>query len=129
MAIFALAAVISLAACSDDSNDPSDGNDLYETWTRFVTEFDDTTFNARLVINDDNSYDFVVVDDVEGHTDCHAKFHLNGSTIEIYEDADCGGTGEYTFSINDDVLTIQLVSDNCSPRAKAIAGVWHEVED
>ncbi|MFP4527446.1 MAG: hypothetical protein ACLFQX_02775 [Candidatus Kapaibacterium sp.] len=119
-----------LVSCNDDSNDPSDDkNKIYDTWTRFVTEFDDTSFAARLVIKENNTFEFIVVDNVPGHSNSSATFHLSDGTMEIIEDPDCESVGTYSYNVVEDKLTLILVIDDCTARSKALSGVWNEYED
>lgn len=122
-----LAFIIVFTSCED--NDPvSSSEDIIGSWTKIVTDTEGVSYQVRLDI-DENSYDFIILTDVPGHTDSYAEYIIEDGMIKIIEDADCYGIiGYYDFSLSGNKLTLTAVDDNCELRAMSLEGIWTAVE-
>jgi len=58
---------------------------IYGSWVRLITDPKGIQFNAEMKINNDNSFDFILLDNVPGHTNSSAEFTFNGKTITSIE--------------------------------------------
>lgn len=97
---------------------------IYGSWERLITDSQELQFNAELKIKEDNSFDFILLEDVPGHTNSSAKFTLSGDSFTIINDKDCDGDGIYEFVVNEKQLVFIAVADECAPRKHALQGVW-----
>lgn len=99
---------------------------IYGSWTRLITDDAGLQFNAELKI-DENSYNFIVLDEGTGHTDSYAELTITNSKILIVSDEDCLSLGEvatYEFLLTSEKLSLFAAEDSCYPRVKAIQGIW-----
>lgn len=122
-----LSVIIILSSCED--NDPvSSSEDIIGSWTKIVTDTEGISYQVRLDI-DQNSYDFIILSDVPGHTDSYAEYIIEDGMMKIIEDEDCYGIiGYYDFSVSGNKLTLTAVDDNCELRAMSLEGVWTAFE-
>jgi uncharacterized lipoprotein YehR (DUF1307 family) len=112
--------LFSFVSCEKEEEEPT----LYGSWVLLITDSEGLKFNAELLINADNSYNFIVLDQNTTHTDSYAEFTLQQDTMKIAVDADCDGTGIYEYMVSETQLSLIAVSDPCSPRIAALQGVW-----
>ena len=114
-----------IGSCKKD-DDPSPN--IYGSWT--VLQMDDTglQYNVELKINTDNSYDWLLLDEIAGHSNSHAEFSLNGSIMSINNDADCSSVGEYLITMDSGKLSLIARSEECGPRASALEWVWAKMD-
>ena len=112
-----------ILACKREEAIPPEPT-IYGSWVRLITDSLGIQFNAELKMNSDNSFDFILIDSVPGHTNSSAEFTLNGNTITIINDSDCNVDGEYEYVVTDKKLAFIAVDDECGPRLKALQGVW-----
>jgi len=68
---------------------------------------------------------------VENRAPLEGNFHINGNKITFSNpspDAICGSeSGTYSFVIEGDDLTIELISDNCKKRSKNLETTWFKL--
>lgn len=104
-------------------------NELENTsWTRTNTDDAQLSFRVRLDFYSDH-YDFLLLEEAEGHTDSTAKIRISTGEFEIFEDEDCAEpNAKYSWSIENDVLTLTKITDACEGRLKAIEGQWNRFE-
>ena len=101
--------MIGLGACSKDSTS------LVGSWSR--------TFDGELFVI--TFYDNGTATSTTG-TDSNppGKYTVSGSNLNVTSE-DCGSyTGNYIFIIENDVLTIGLVSDDCYDRRQVLPGTY-----
>jgi len=98
--------------------------DLYHSWTVLQTDSEGLQYNVELRFNNDNSYDWILLDEVEGHSNSHAEFNINETLMTITSDVDCAGLGEYYLTIEAGKLAIISKTESCAPRASALEWVW-----
>ncbi|MCD4772707.1 MAG: hypothetical protein K8R41_04905 [Bacteroidales bacterium] len=98
--------------------------DFYGSWT--VLQFDDLDqqYNVELKFNSNNSYDWILLDTVEGHNNSHAEFTISGNLMSITNDLDCNSVGEYYLTVEANKLAIIAKTDGCAQRAAALEWVW-----
>jgi len=114
--------VLVFNSCNKDSE--IETPDFYGSWT--VLQFDDLDqqFNVELKFNEDNSYDWILLDTVEGHISSHAEFTISENIMSITNDPDCSSIGEYYLTVEGKKLAVIAKTDGCDPRAKALEWVW-----
>lgn len=98
--------------------------DIYGSWTVMQSDDEGQTYWVELRFNDDNTFDWMLLDPVPGHSDSHAAFILQGNRMIITEDADCDGTGRYLLHLEGNKLAIIGEVDACAPRATGLEFVW-----
>ncbi len=76
--------------------------------------------------NTDNSYDWILLDTVEGHTNSHAEFNLVENIMVITSDPDCSAKGEYYLIKELNKLAVISITDGCEPRAAALEYLWEK---
>jgi hypothetical protein len=101
-------------------------NELENTsWTRTNTDDAQLSFKVKMDFYSDH-YDFLLLEEAEGHTNSTAKIRISTGEFEIVEDADCTEPdAKYSWSIENDVLTLTKITDVCEGRSKAIEGQWN----
>ncbi|MBN2439419.1 MAG: hypothetical protein JXL20_12565 [Deltaproteobacteria bacterium] len=99
---------------------------IYGSWVRLITDTHGIKFNAELRIKTDNSFEFILLEDVPGHTNSSGKFTFSSDIITIIKDADCHGDGVYEFVVSEKKLALIVVTDKCAPRVLALQGVWNK---
>jgi hypothetical protein len=97
---------------------------IYGSWVRHITDTQGIRFYAELKIKTDNSFEFILLENVPGHTNSSGKFTLSGDTLTIIKDADCHGDGVYEIVVSENKLAFVAVTDQCTPRVLALQGVW-----
>ncbi len=120
--ITVLAFIIIVGSCKKD--DAPKAPDIYGSWTVLQTDAQGLQYNVEIRFNTDNSYDWILLDSVEGHSNSHAKFNLIENVMVITEDADCSFEGEYYLIKELDKLAIIAITDGCGPRANALEYLW-----
>jgi len=122
--IFLLLAIslMLISSCKKDTASP----DIYGTWVVLQSDIQGQLFNVQLNINNDNTYDWILLDQAEGHGDSHASFTLSENILSITNDADCEGVGEYYVSVESGKMALIAKNETCSPRAKALEWVWRK---
>ena len=124
--LFVFAVLLLFNSCSkDDESGPTP--DIYGSWTVLQTDDQDQQFNVELRFNTNNTYDWILLDSVPGHSNSHAEFSLIENVMVITSDADCNYQGEYLMVKESDKLAIIAVSDECNPRAKALEYLWEKM--
>jgi len=104
-------------------------------WSRFNNELENTSwtntddaqlsFKVKMDFYSDH-YDFLLMEEAEGHTNSTAKIRISTGEFEIVEDEDCAEpNAKYSWSIENDVLTLTKIADPCEGRLKAIEGQWN----
>lgn len=106
--------------CSKDSGTPN----IYGSWTVLQTDDSGVSYNVELKINSDNSYDWTLLDSVEGHSNSHANFTLDENILLITQDDDCSSVGEYYVVYEANKLAIISIHEECTPRSKALEYIW-----
>jgi hypothetical protein len=97
---------------------------IYSSWERLITDAHGLQFNAELKIKDDNSFDFILLENVPAHTNSSAEFTLSGDMFTVINDKDCGVDGVYEFVVTKKKLAFIAVADECAPRKLVLQGVW-----
>lgn len=97
---------------------------VFGSWTILQTDAQGLQYNVELRFNNDYTYDWILLDTVQGHSNSHAEFELNGNIMRIVVDADCNSIGVYYLTIDSDKLAIIAKEDACGPRAVALEYVW-----
>lgn len=115
--------VLAGSSCKKD-NDKTDSPNIYGSWTVLQTDSQGLQYNVELRFNNDNSYDWILLDSVEGHTNSYAKFNLVENVMVITEDADCDFEAEYLLIMENNKLAIISVTEECGPRALALEYLW-----
>lgn len=111
---------------SSCKKDETESPDIYGSWTVLQTDDQGQNYNVELRFNTDNSYDWILLDSVEGHTNSNAEFKLVENIMVITNDADCDGEGEYYLIRELDKLAVISVKDDCALRSKALEYLWHK---
>lgn len=111
-------------ACEEDCNCNKNEDLIYNKWIKTITDDAGVTFEAILHIKEDNSYDFILVEETPGHTNSTAEFEIGEDKLKIIEDADCDSDGIYFYSATSEYLVLTADYDDCEGRKKAIEGVW-----
>lgn len=109
--------------CNCDNSVPTP--DIYESWVVLQSDAQGQLFNVELKFNTNNTYDWILLDSVAGHTNSHAEFELSANRMTIVMDPDCNSAGEYYLAVEADKLAIIAITDACGPRAKALEWVWN----
>ncbi len=115
-------ALLLFGSCEKDCEIQSP--DIYGSWIVLQTDNEGLQFNVALTFNANNTYDWVLLDSVEGHGNSHAEFTLTENIMTITNDADCSSLGEYYMIVEEDKLAIITKSDGCEPRTAALEWVW-----
>jgi hypothetical protein len=114
---------IVILSCTQEKNMVSEDT-IYGSWVRSITDAQGLQFNAELKIKNDNSFDFILLENVAGHTNSSAEFTLSEDIFTVINDKDCGVDGVYEFVVTEKKLTFIAVADECVPRKLALQGVW-----
>ena len=101
--------------------------DIYGPWTVLQTDDQGQHYTVELRFNNNNTYDWILLDSVPGHTDSHAEFSLVENVMVITSDVDCNFQGEYLLIKESNKLAIIAVSEECGPRAKALEYLWEKM--
>ncbi len=113
-----------IGSCKKDCDCDVQTPDVYGSWTVLQTDLQGLQYNVELKINTNNSYDWILLDSVEGHTNSHAEFTLSENIMTITVDADCSSLGEYYLTVEADKFTMIAKTEECGPRAAALEWVW-----
>ncbi len=98
--------------------------DIYGSWTVLQSDEQGRQYNVELIFNTNNTFDWILLDSTQGHTNSHAEFVLSENLLSIVVDPDCNSIGEYFLTLEADKLAIIAKSDDCGPRAYALEWVW-----
>lgn len=120
--LFMIFAVVILSCTKEKIVTPE--HTIFGSWTRAITDTEGVQFNAELKINTDNSFEFILLEEVPGHTNSSGEFTLSDDIFTIINDTDCDSDGVYEFVVTDEKLALVVVMDDCAPRVVAIQGVW-----
>ncbi len=121
--LIALSFIFLISSCKKDE-DSIQSPDIYGSWTVLQTDSQGLQYNVELKFNTDNSYDWILLDSVDGHSNSYAKFNLIENVMVITEDADCSFEGEYLLIKEYDKLAIIAITESCGPRAAALEYLW-----
>jgi len=114
--------LILFGSCKTNCDVPSP--DIYGSWTVLQMDSQGLQYNVELKFNTNNTYDWILLDTVEGHSSSHAEFTLSENLMTITVDEDCSSLGEYFLTVEADKLSVISKSDGCAPRATALEWVW-----
>lgn len=115
---------IVLVSCNKNDNNPTP--DIYRSWTVLQTDSQGQSYNVELRFNNDNTYDWILLDSVEGHTNSHAEFNIVDNVMVIIHDDDCSHEAEYLLVNEQDKLAIIAVTDQYSQRIAALEYIWRK---
>ena len=121
--LITLSFFIVIGSCRKE-NESVQTPDIYGSWTVLQTDSEGLQYNVELKFNTDNSYDWILLDTAEGHSNSHAKFNLVENIMVITEDADCDFEAEYLLIKEQNKLAIISVVEECGPRANALEYLW-----
>ena len=76
---------------------------------------------GTLELKDDSIFIFTASS--KGHSDSTGRYSLTEDHI-TFEDDTCYTPGTYTYDLENDQLTFELISDSCEMRANALSGTW-----
>ena len=112
-------------SCKDDDDDTPE--------KAYVGEWDqqmemDVTFDARLKLNEDATFQWIVMDPIYSHTNSDGSYDITGQQIRYFNDADCSENGIYDFTVSGTTLSLQNSSDACAGRIAALEGDWTKNE-
>ncbi|MFC2107141.1 hypothetical protein ACFLRY_02275 [Bacteroidota bacterium] len=116
-----------LVSCNKDCEScscPTPQLEVFGSWTTLQSDAQGLQYNVELRFNTDYSYDWILLDSVQGHTNSHADIELDGDIMRIVLDTDCTSIGIYSLMIKSDKLSIIAKEDACGPRATALEYVW-----
>jgi len=114
--------VISTESCTKDCEMLTPN--IYGSWTVLQTDSQGLQYNVELKFNTNNSFDWILLDSVEGHSNSHAEFTLSENIMTITNDADCSSIGEYFITVEADKLSLISKIEGCGPRATGLEWVW-----
>ncbi len=97
---------------------------IYGSWVRRITDTQNQQFDAELKINTNNTFDFILLQNVPGHNNSTGQFTLTDDIFTVINDADCGVDGVYQYVVSDEKLAFIVVTDACAPRQLVLQGVW-----
>jgi len=120
--VILLSIIFVFSSCNKDNDNPTP--DIYGSWIVLQTDSQGQSYNVELRFNNDNSYDWILLDTIEGHTNSHAEFNLIENVMVITDDADCEFEAEYLLIKESNKLAIISVSEECGPRANALEYLW-----
>lgn len=124
--ILSIAAVV-LVSCGNDVSGPEPS--IYGSWVRLITDSQGVQFNAEMDIKTDGSFDFILLQDVPGHTNTSGEFTLDGDVFTVGSDKDCNSDGVYKYTVTNKELTFVVVQDACAPRVLDLQGTWSNKAD
>lgn len=122
LTVFAI--IFSIESCTKDCD--VETRDIYGSWTVLQTDSQGLQYNVELKFNTDNSYDWILLDSVEGHSNSHAEYTLSENLMTITVDADCSSLGEYFITVEANKLALIAKTEGCGPRAAALEWVWEK---
>jgi len=92
-------------------------------YTRTQT-YGNIAYQVKLTFSENNVMKWEPIDSIPGHTATTLNYNLAGEVIHIYGDSDCGTEAYYFFNLSGAKLNITLQTDDCTPRATAMCGLW-----
>lgn len=122
LAVFAI--IFSIESCTKNSD--IETPNVYGSWTVLQSDSQGLQYNVELKFNTDNSYDWILLDSVEGHSNSHAEFTFSENIMTITVDADCSSLGEYFVTVEANKLSLIAKTEECGPRAAALEWVWEK---
>jgi tetratricopeptide (TPR) repeat protein len=116
--------VLLFSVCSQDKKDASDTQDRAVAGTWAKINFDGDWFALTLGASDD-TYEI----DFPGDAQSNARGHYTLAEGQIFFEDEAGGEGcsqkgTYTYRVEEHLLTLSLVEDSCSGRARVVSGEW-----
>ncbi len=117
--------ILILGSCKKDCNCDVQTPDIYGSWTVLQTDDQGAQYNVELKFNSNNSFDWILLDSVAGHTNSYVEFTLSENIMTISDDPECGTVGEYYIYIESDKLALITKTDECGPRVAALEWVWN----
>jgi hypothetical protein len=120
-----LASLFFIITCKK-AEDSSSIPDIYSSWTVLQTDAEGQIYNVELKFNTDNTFDWILLDSVEGHSNSHIAFELVDNIMYITQDTDCSSQGEYYILEESNKLAIIAIEDYCEPRAEALEYLWEK---
>lgn len=124
--IILLAVFFMLLSCDSEDNPTTAEQSIYTSWVRDIVDSEGQEFTAELKINQNNSYEFILLTSAPNHTNSSANFTISETQITIIDDGDCGVVGVYNYVVNSSSLALVASDDKCEPRKAAIQGVWRK---
>ena len=125
--ILVISILFIFSSCNKDCEQcscPAPALEIFGSWTVLQTDAQGLQYNVELRFNTDYSYDWILLDTVQGHTNSHAEIELADNVMRIVLDADCSSIGIYYLTLEADKLAIIAKEDACGPRAVALEYVW-----
>ncbi len=125
--VLVLSVLFIFSACKKDCDScdcPEPVINVFGSWTVLQTDAQGVSYNVELKFNTDYTYDWILLDSVQGHTNSHAEIELNDDMMRIVVDADCSSVGIYYLILEGDKLAIIAKEDACGPRSAALEYVW-----
>ncbi len=121
--ILPIISMIIVGSCKKESTETPD---IYGSWIVLQTDDMGQNYRVELKFNTDNSYDWILLDTAEGHSNSYAKFDIVDKVMVITDDADCDQKGEYYLIREVNKLAIISIVDGCEPRARALEYLWEK---
>ncbi|NOR86199.1 MAG: hypothetical protein GQ527_01180 [Bacteroidales bacterium] len=119
--------IILLSCNKDEENeDVVESPDIYGSWLVLQSDSQGVQYHVELKINDNNTYDWILLDSVAGHSSSFAEFTLTEDIMRITVDADCSSVGAYYMIVEANKLAIIAKTEECGPRADALEWVWEK---
>jgi len=121
LAVFVIP-ILLLNSCQKECE--SDNPSVYQSWTRTVVDADGLEFRAELRINTNNTFDFILLEEVPGHSNTSADVTFEGNLMHV-DDNDCEGRGTYEYAVSLENFSLFAKDDACGPRVIALQGIWN----
>ena len=115
-----------ILSCTKEKIVASD-NSIYGSWERLIIDTHGVHFNAELKIKTDNTFEFILLETVPGHSNSSGEYTMNENNFTVINDADCGVDGNYEYVVSENKLAFVAVADDCAPRVAAMQGVWSKM--
>lgn len=122
LAVFVIP-ILLFNSCQKDCE--TDTPTVYQSWTRTVVDADGLAFMAELKINTNNTFDFILLEEVPGHSNSSADLTFEGNLMHV-DDNDCEGRGTYEYAVSLETLSLFAKEDECDPRVIALQGIWYK---
>ena len=118
--LFVTIIVLVCVGCNDEPVET-----LYDSWAKLY-EATDTSFMVNLTFKEDGTFTWTMIEEVPNHTNSGGEFEATSTEFTLTVDPDCDGIGKYAYRIENEQLTIEMLEDDCEPRAPAFIGVWEK---
>jgi hypothetical protein len=119
--IIALIPILFLNSCEKECE--CEDVTVYRSWTRQVTDAEGVTFMAELKINSNNTFDWILLEEVPGHSNTTANITFDGNMMHV-NDNDCPEQGTYEYAVSHDTFSLFMKEDHCEPRVIALQVIW-----